>query len=234
MVAQKRTIWIVLVSIMLMVFTAACSRGAQFTPQWLLIKWFDGELLPGHRSEVRVYVAHHLSGDGQAVTYLQNKFEVTTDGKPLEYLWPDDKTFAAGWCEILDLDRNGRKEFMVGSNRIIRIVSYDGHSMLFRPREDEITSINYDIGPFDLKHDVGFEFIVDDPIVSGAVNVSVPRAKAWKADAGFTDVSKQYKGYYDDIVIPDFTKHVENARSPAEREAYERGLRSVRQILGGS
>jgi hypothetical protein len=57
-----------------------------FTPQWLLIKWFNGEMLPGNESQVRIYVAQYLSGDGQAVTYLQNRFEITANGRSIEYL----------------------------------------------------------------------------------------------------------------------------------------------------
>lgn len=234
MVAPKRTFNAVLTLIGLL-FLVGCSRQeVKFTPHWFLIKWFNGELVPGHRSEVRVYVARHLSGDGQAVTYVQNRFEVMTEGRSLEYFWPDDKTFAGGWCEIVDLDRNGRREFMIGSDRIIRVVSYDGTSLLFRSKQDEITSINYDIGPFDLKHDGDFEFIVDDPIESGAINVSVPRIRKWSPESGFTDVSSKFDLYYREVVIPDFRKHLETAQSPAERTAYERGLRAIEQLLAGS
>jgi hypothetical protein len=123
---------------------------------------------------------------------------------------------------------------VIGSNRVIRVVSFDGYSVLFRPKADEITSINYDIGPFDLKHDGQFEFIVDEPIASGPINVSVPRVKAWKANTGFTDVSGQHIAYYNDIVIPSFSKHIENASSATERQAYEQGLKSIRTVTDTS
>ena len=234
MKAQNHARNAVLVSIILMIFAGACSRTGTFTPRWLLIKWFHGELVPGHQSDVRVYVAQYLSGENQGVTYLQNRFEVATDGKSTEYLWPDSQTFSAGWCEIVDLDGDGIREFMIGSDRIIRVVRFDGKSMIFRPKEDEVSSINYTIGPFDLKHNGGFEFVADDPIASGAINVSIPRVKEWSFKVGFTDVSKQYKNYYTEVVIPDFKKHLDNAHSSEERDAYERALKAVEQILTGS
>lgn len=223
----------ILILILIAAMLWACHRATEHMsePQWLLIKWYAGAVESGQEVVARIYVARQFSGDRSmdVETFLQNKIEVLHNGVPDVFLWPDDKSYAAGWAEVIDLDHDGTKEFMIGSDRSCRIVSYTHGKFRFRPALDEILSTEYDIGPFDLDSDGRYEFIDDQPIDTfpQQYGASVPRIKQWNAESGFVDVSGGFKSYYEQHLMPELRSKIAKEKDSKQRGAYEQALREI-------
>lgn len=213
-----------------------CGSRSKSTPEpnWLLIKWYAGSIAPDENVIARVYVARQFSDDRtmDTDTFLQNKIEVLHDGSQSVFLWPDDKSYAAGWAELIDLDHDGSKEFMIGGDRGTRIVSYHRGNFRFRPKLDDILSTGYDMGPVDLNSDGRYEFIVGEPIEtfpqqSGA---SVPHIKQWNSESGFMDVSGEFRNYYEQRLIPDVQSKLSGEKDKGVKAAYQQALRDMADL----
>ncbi len=204
-------------------------------PEWLLIKWYSGFIARGTEVTARVYVARQFS-DAQSMatpTFLQNKIELMRNGSQSVFFWPDDKSYAGTWCEVLDLNNDGVKEFMIGGTRTTRIVWYSDGTLRFRPEMDDILSLDYDIGPFDLDSDNRYEFVVDQPLETfpHQYRATVPRIKRWTYKKGFVDVSGKFKSYYKNRVIPDLRSKIAAEKDDGLRSEYEEALREVTALI---
>jgi hypothetical protein len=197
--------------------------------EWMLIKRFYGTIDP-HDGEVtaKVYVIHRLSGvKGDGYTVLQNKIEVTRGEKTDVFKWPDNRDFAAGDCEIVDLDGDGIREFVLGGSRV---VSYSQGRFRFTPELDELFAGWYDPGPFDLEKDGHLTFVDAETLHDGSTvkdknkYVPIPRLKQWTHEKGFTDVSKNFPDYYMKHTIPEFEKMRSSEKDGDLQQLYTKGI----------
>lgn len=199
---------------------------------WVLIKSFHGELTPQEPAvSARVYVYQKFSDGRDPYTVLQNRIEVANDdGSPHIFLWPSSEQFAGGWCEIVDLDLDHRKEFLLFMNaRTLRVVRYTAGHFDFRPNVDTLGSWNSDMRFLDLDNDGATELRAGDAVYDPSLGryFEVPRIKRWLADRGFVDVSGKYPSYYRDVVLPDLKEKLARAADPASRTDYERAIEFI-------
>jgi len=191
---------------------------------WLPIKVFDG-VLSRDSGEVHLTVSaiSRLSDDRYPHTVMQNKIEIRATERFFQFLWPDSGTFVAGWCDILDVDDDGNKEFLMYAGKgSLRIVSFTRSEFHFRPRLDELLSFEHAVGPFDLDADGGLEFVEDQHFPSNldknAKWIWIPRVKRWSRAEGFIDVSKDHAQYYGQRVIPDLERRMTTEQDPDLRK----------------
>lgn len=108
-------------------------------PEWTTIRTFTGDLSKGQSVVVRIsYSAYFSDGTSRAETYLQNKILVESAGRKYEFQWEDSLTYAAKTADVLDLDQDGRKEFVMLSGGSARVVSFVDGRFIFRPQQDEL------------------------------------------------------------------------------------------------
>jgi hypothetical protein len=168
---------------------------------WLPVKVFHGVLTrDSGQVDATVSAIFRLSDDRDTHTVMQNKIEIRTNEGLFRFLWPDNATFVAGWCDILDIDGDGDKEFlMYAGTGSLRIVSFARHEFQFRPRLDDLLSFEYSVGPFDLDGDGKLEFVEDEHFPSELDKntkwIWIPRVKRWSRSSGFVDVTKEYSRY---------------------------------------
>jgi hypothetical protein len=190
----------------------------------------DGEI------HVSVSVVLRISNGEYPYTIYQNKIEIRKGDATYSFLWPDDKTYAAGWCEIADVDGDGRKEFlMYAGTQAVRIVSFSGGQFLYRQKLDELSSLGYDIGPSDHDNNKKLEFLQgvtfppDYDIYTKTIYI--PRVKQWSRAAGFHDVSEKFADYYKKEVLADLEKQLAANSDPQRRETILQGLEYVKREL---
>jgi len=160
---------------------------------------------------------------------MQNKIEIRTSEGSFRFLWPDNGTFVAGWCEILDVDGDGDKEFlMYAGTGSVRVVSFARHEFQFRPGFDDLLSFEYGVGPFDLDRDGKLEFVEDEHFPSNLDNnakwIQIPRVKRWSRAGGFIDVSAEYPRYYKERIIPDLERRLTVEHDPELRQTISRAV----------
>jgi hypothetical protein len=143
--------------------------------QWSLIKIDRAASSP---KEIRVYVAKHLSSTWDPYTVEQNKIAVFQDGKSLEFMWPSDREYAAGWCEIVRLPSGGVVVLLFESAESLRVVLFDHGQFVFRPDKDELFSAT-EIKYAGVNHDGIPEFVVTE--------ADKRRTLRWTPEAGFAE-----------------------------------------------
>jgi hypothetical protein len=127
-------------------------------------------------------------------------------------MWPGGNVeYAGGWCEILDLNNDGAKEFVLFDDLgSVRVVAYESGHLQFKKGfglQNRVDSAGFQIGPLDLDGDGQLEFLEEDFFPHDAnarVHAQVPRVKHWNPQNGFQDVSAHFPGYYEKVVIPEF------------------------------
>ena len=111
----------------------------------------------------RVDVVSRLSGEATGQTVLENKIEITHDGKTLTFMWPDRTIYAAGRCEIADVDGDGKKELLLfdwaETLHGVRVVSYSHEQFRFRSQADELLSLGNTLEPINLGGNGHLEFV---------------------------------------------------------------------------
>ena len=104
--------------------------------QYTHVLSFDGRLNsvdgPTHAD---VYVLSARTADPMDAPIEQNLIELLTVKGTSTFRWPDK--FGAGWCEVVDLDSDGSREFVFVSGTVVRVVSFRDGAFRFRPSEDE-------------------------------------------------------------------------------------------------
>ena len=97
-----------------------------------------------------------------------------------------------------------------------------GGTFQFRPNLDELLSLEYSVGPFDLDGDGRLEFVEDEHFPANLDTsvkwVQIPRVKRWSRASGFVDVSKEYPRYYKERVISDLERRLTTEQDPALRQ----------------
>jgi len=100
------------------------------------VKGFDGQLnVVDGLVHADVYVLASPSDDPMDAPISQNLIELRTSKETKSFRWPDK--FGAGWCEVLDLDGDGFREFVFVDQTVARVVAFRDGAFLFRPGEDE-------------------------------------------------------------------------------------------------
>lgn len=184
------------------------------TREWLLVKVFHGTLdKHGKDVDAEISAFFRLSDGKYPYTIMQNKIDIRSDDGSFRFLWPDNGTFVAGWCDILDVDGDGDKEFLLyAGTGTLRIVSFAGGKFQFRPHLDELLSLEYGVGPYDLDGDGRLDFLEDEHFPANLDTtvkwVQIPRVKRWSRADGFIDVSKEYPRYYKERVIPNLERRL--------------------------
>lgn len=199
---------------------------------WLLIKEYKGELGSNTgRVEARVYAIRRLSGRDRE-TILQNRIELTQDGKLHVFMWDNNLMYVTGVCDVLDVDGDGTKEFLFGHSRV---VWYSQGLFGHRGKPDEIFSFRYDVGPFDFDNDGRLEFVEGAHFPEEASvkdkRIPLPKVMHWTRASGFKDVSKQFPQYYRDTIIPDLEAQRASETDPAMKALYSQALDYVRNEL---
>jgi hypothetical protein len=149
--------------------------------EWTLIKVDRAASIP---KGIRVYMFKHLSSTWDPYTVEQNKIIVMQDEKPLEYMWPSDRQYAAGWCEVIRLRDNKIEVLLFESPSSMRVVLYDKGQFVFRPDKDELLSTS-EIAYSDLDHDGAPEFIVTEQ--------GRQKVLRWEPQTGFAEVARSMK-----------------------------------------
>ena len=190
---------------------------------WLPIKVFRGHLSPGSKEvNAEISAVFRLSDGFYPYMIMQNKIEIKADDGTFRFLWPDNETYVAGWSDILDIDDDKTKEFLLyAGTGSLRVVSFFDDKFQFRPQLDSLWSFEYEVGPFDLNGDNKLEFLEDTPFPSGVDvdnKIRIPRVKRWLRDRGFVDVSKEYPQYYLEQVIPEIQRRITKETNPAIKQ----------------
>ncbi len=201
---------------------------------WLPIKVFHGEL--GRQTgnvDATVGAVYMLSDGPDTYTVMQNKIEVRTNGSSFRFLWPDDGTFVAGWCDILDVDGDGDKEFLLyAGSGSLRIVSFVQGQFQFRPHRDDLLSFDHGVGPLDIDGDGKPEFLEDEHFPANLENnakwIWIPRVKRWSRADGFIDVSNDYPKYYREQLIPELERRQMKEQDPELRQLISHSIESLK------
>lgn len=196
---------------------------------WLPIKVFQGILGPSTgKVDATVSAILRLSDGPDTYTLMQNKIEIQTNEGFSRFLWPDDGTFVAGWCDILDVDGDGEKEFLLyAGGSSLRIVSFAQGKFQFRRNQDDLLSFDHGVGPLDLNGDGKLEFLEDEHFPSSLDNpkwIWIPRVKRWSRSGGFMEVSKEYPRYYKDQVIPELQRRLSSEKDLQVRETISQAV----------
>jgi hypothetical protein len=203
---------------------------------WLPIKTFRGRLNSGG-GEVNAEISaiFRLSEGFYPYTIMQNKIEIKTTDGTFRFLWPDNETYVAGWCDVLDIDNDKTKEFLLyAGTGSLRVVSFTDDKFQFRPQLDSLLSFEYEVGPFDLNRDNELEFVEDMPFPSRANadnEIRIPRVKRWLRTRGFVDVSKEYSQYYLEQVIPEMEQRITKETNPEIKQTILQAIEFVRHEI---
>jgi hypothetical protein len=126
--------------------------------KWKLTKAFVGSLEPGQPVvSVRLLVFDHVDDDHDHV--MQNRIEIDTERGTAQYMWPVAE-YAAHWAEVLDLDNDGSKEFvLLHGSSAARVVTYRQGRFAFDERRDQVMSPGGPIELVDVDGDGSIEFV---------------------------------------------------------------------------
>jgi hypothetical protein len=105
--------------------------------EWTLIK--DDRSAEDPKA-IQVYLLKHLSNKWDPYTVQQNKIVVSHGEKSLEFMWPRDNQYAAGWCEISRLSNARAAILLFEGTTSLRIVFFEDHQFIFRSDKDELIS----------------------------------------------------------------------------------------------
>lgn len=202
---------------------------------WTLIKSFHGQLHPRETPvTARVYVYRKFSDGRDPYTVLQNRIEVIKeDGSQEVFQWPTNEEYAAGWCEIMDVDGDQNKEFLLFMTPLdVSIVRYASGRLDFRPKLDGNVSMEGDIRLLDLDKDGIVEFVVGQPVYEPSLETyfEVPRIRHWSAPKGFEDVSGQFPRYYKEVLVPEIQRKMTNEQDPIKKRLYSRALEITKAL----
>ena len=139
---------------------SACRRTIDVNDkrQYTHIKAFDGRLssVVG-LVHANVYVLSARGDDPMDDNIKQNRIELSSEtATASEFRWPDN--FGAGWCEIVDLDKDGLKEFVFVDRTVVRVVSFRDGKFVYRPMADEFIG-QFPVRMIDWDGDGGLELL---------------------------------------------------------------------------
>jgi hypothetical protein len=184
--------------------------------RWTLIKQYRGPLDREHGEiVVRVYVygRPYLQMNDEDYEVAQNRIDLhDSSGKQIAtFMWQGGRVvYAGGWCEILDINQDGNKEFLLFDDRgRVRVVSYESGRLQFKDGfglQNRIDSAGFQIGPLDLNEDGQLEFLEEEFFpqdINARAHAYFPKVKHWNPRDGFHDVSAEFPKYYEQTVIPE-------------------------------
>jgi hypothetical protein len=180
---RTNVLWVIVVLIIAALVAWGTVRAVRPAPpdlsnlrKWTLVKLDRADSSP---KEIRVYIFKHLSSTWDPYTVEQNKIVAVQDEKPFEYMWPNDRQYAAGWCEVIRLPDNKIEVLLFESPSSMRLVFYNQGRFVFRPDKDELLSTG-EITYSDLDHDGVPEFIVKEK--------EMQKVLRWEPETGFAEV----------------------------------------------
>ena len=145
------------------------------TREWTLVKVEQAASSP---REIRIYLLKHLSSTWDPYTVEQNKIVVLQEEKPQEFMWPSDREYAAGWCEVVRLSGGRAAVLLFESPASLRIVLFDNGRFVFRPDKDELLSAT-DIRYTGTGRDGLPEFAISE--------AGTTRTLRWAPESGFAE-----------------------------------------------
>jgi hypothetical protein len=152
--------------------------------EYIHIRSFDGILNPvDGRVHAEVYALDRRPTSGTDDPQTQNLIELVTASGTFRYRWPDQ--FVGGWCEVVDLDGDGWREFaFVGLTRA-RVVSFRQGAFQFRSREDVLIA-HEPIRLIDSNGDDKLEFVTAGPSILDPAQFPASAALiSWEKNKGF-------------------------------------------------
>jgi hypothetical protein len=209
-----------------------------YAPNWIVILDQD-TVLDSIEGEVHAHVGviSRWSGEATEHTVLENKIEVAHDGKSVSFMWPDRTIYAAGKCEIVDVDGDGKKEFLLfdWTERFnaVRVVSYAHGQFQFRNRSDELISLDNTLEPTDLNRDGRLEFISERrfPENIDVKGTHIPVLMQWSRERGFEDVSSLFPSFYAERYLPMIREKMRQETDPQMRQVYSDAIAYVEKTL---
>ena len=154
------------------------------------IRSFDGELNPTDGPvHVDVYVLDldRRKGirDSESEPQGQNTIELTSRKGLQRFNWPM-RHFAGGWCEIVDLDGDGAREFVFIDGSSARVVSYQAGAFQFRESKDALTA-KQPIRLLDFDRDGRLDFVTWAPatIIEPSTTRAAVALANWERQRGF-------------------------------------------------
>jgi hypothetical protein len=172
---------------------------------WVLIRSFRGVLDPSEGIvTANVYVISYPSTGLDPHEVFQNRIDVMSSRGTATFSWPTIKEYAAGWCEIVDVDGDTHREFLLFHGvRALRIVSYSSGVFTFREDRDEVHSLRGNLQLLDVDDDGRFEFVDDESIEAATVapGASVePGIRQWDRPRGFYDAPDSVLARYKNVL----------------------------------
>jgi len=164
--------------------------GPEDADDWQLIRSYSGILDPAEGPiSAKVYSFAHV---GSSYTIFQNRIGVqAADGSMRLFTWPDDN-LAGTACDVVDLDGDSIKEFVITTESSARVVSYRKGTFSYREKSrdwngsDDLLSATV-LEMVDLDHDGRTEFVVFGHTSLEAVGKDPPQPKVhqWTLRNGF-------------------------------------------------
>lgn len=189
---------------------------------------------------VIVYRDVELSSAWDLQTINQNKIVVWNDKRAWEFMWPERLSYAANSVEVVDVDRDGKPEFLFeGCCDQVRIVQFVGGVFSWREERDTLKGLGSGSGLKDLDSDGRLEFLAVSrfPQEFGEPNsykvVPVPRVFRWTPSVGFNEVSRTFSAFYANDVLPGLTKQMEEEKDNLRKELFSRAIKHVQREYVG-
>ena len=199
--------------------------------EWTLVKFFRKERPGQGELTIHVYLYKRLSGQGDPYTVMQNKIVVNENGADHVFMWPEDREYAGGWCEILELAKDGSIQILLyWDTTSLRVLTYANGKFSYRPDKDDLLSLEYDLFPRDLDGDGKYEFLDGNHVGElGGRGPTIPHVKQWTAEQGFVDVCSRFPAFFGREVLPRLKLWVTTEKDERLRRNCEKAIEHISQ-----
>jgi len=186
---------------------------------------------------VQVGVVSRIEGEDALHTLRQNRITISDKQGVHTFMWRD--AYAAGKCQLLDIDSNGVQEFLFstfeGDDTYIRVVQFRGGKFQFRTDNDELRVATVSPGPVHIEGKQDWEFIEKHSYPEGAsmAYVDVPRIMHWTASTGFQDVSTSFPEYFRAQVLPDLRRRMSEEADLRSKQIFADAISTIERTVAG-
>ena len=186
----------------------------------------------GSPVQVQVGVISRVEGEEASSSLRQNRITISDKLGVHTFMWPDGG-YAAGQCQLLDLDKDGVQELLFssfeGDDTYLRVVRFWGGRFQFRIRNDELRVATVPPEPVHIEGEGDWRFIEKYAFPEGAsvAYVDVPRVMQWTASAGFQDVSSVFPQYFRTQVLPDLRRRMSEEADSRTKQLFADAISNI-------
>jgi hypothetical protein len=186
----------------------------------------------GSPVQVQVGVMSRIEGEEALHNLRQNRITISDKQGVHTFMWPGGG-YAAGKCQLLDIDQDGVQEFLFstfeGDDTYLRVVRFQGGKFQFRIRNDELRVATVSPEPVHIEGEQGWSFIQKYAYPEGASTayVDVPRVMQWTASAGFQDVSAAFPEYFRAQVLPELRSRMSHEPNSLKKQFFADAISSI-------